>query len=136
MTCCRIPCSRPPGLSVRSPDPVAERQDAVQPHVLQVLKDPVHHRGEPDTIAVEAGGLFVSSPSGIARLTNLLLQHCLKGRTAVIFLSGMHCGALAEALKLVDTSNLLLKAIHSGPNATEDAYLQLLQEHEAHGFHR
>ncbi len=45
-------------------------------------------------------------------------------------------GALAEALKLVDASHLLLKAIHSGPNATEDAYLQLLQEHEAHGFHR
>ncbi len=44
--------------------------------------------------------------------------------------------ALAEALKLVDATNLLLKAIHSGPNATEDAYLQLLQEHEAHGFHR
>jgi len=45
-------------------------------------------------------------------------------------------GALADALKLVDATNLLLKAIHSGPNATEDAYLQLLQEHEAHGFHR
>ncbi|MBN2129740.1 MAG: ABC transporter ATP-binding protein [Sedimentisphaerales bacterium] len=45
-------------------------------------------------------------------------------------------GALAEALKLVDATRLSLKAIHSGPNATEDAYLQLLQEHETHGFHR
>jgi ABC-2 type transport system ATP-binding protein len=44
-------------------------------------------------------------------------------------------GALAEVLKCVDEANLSLKAIHSGPNATEDAYLQLLQEHEAHGFH-
>jgi len=44
-------------------------------------------------------------------------------------------GALAEVLKSVDKANLSLKAIHSGPNATEDAYLQLLQEHEAHGFH-
>jgi ABC-type multidrug transport system ATPase subunit len=45
-------------------------------------------------------------------------------------------GALAEVLKLVDASNLTLQAIHSGQNATENAYLQLLQEDEAHGFHR
>jgi ABC-2 type transport system ATP-binding protein len=45
-------------------------------------------------------------------------------------------GALADVLKLVDAAHLLLKAIHSGPNATEDAYLQLLQEYETHGFHR
>ena len=44
--------------------------------------------------------------------------------------------ALAEVLKLVDASNLALKAIHSGQNATENAYLQLLQENEAHGFQR
>jgi len=44
--------------------------------------------------------------------------------------------ALAEVLKLVDASNLPLKAIHSGQNATENAYLQLLQENEAHGFQR
>ncbi|MHC4117967.1 MAG: ABC transporter ATP-binding protein [Planctomycetota bacterium] len=45
-------------------------------------------------------------------------------------------GALAEVLKLVDASNLVLQAIHSGQNATENAYLQLLQEDEAHGFQR
>ena len=44
--------------------------------------------------------------------------------------------ALAEVLKLVDASNLSLQAVHSGQNATENAYLQLLQEEEAHGFHR
>jgi len=44
--------------------------------------------------------------------------------------------ALAEVLKLVDASNLTLQAIHSGQNATENAYLQLLQEDEAHGFQR
>jgi len=44
--------------------------------------------------------------------------------------------ALAEVLKLVDASNLILQAIHSGQNATENAYLQLLQEDEAHGFQR
>ncbi|UCD51158.1 MAG: ABC transporter ATP-binding protein [Phycisphaerales bacterium] len=44
--------------------------------------------------------------------------------------------ALAEVLKLVDASNLSLQAINSGHNATENAYLQLLQEDEAHGFGR
>jgi len=44
--------------------------------------------------------------------------------------------ALADVLKLVDASNLSLQAIHSGQNATENAYLQLLQEDEAHGFQR
>ena len=44
--------------------------------------------------------------------------------------------ALAEVLKLVDAANLSLQAIHSGQNETENAYLQLLQEDEAHGFHR
>ncbi|KPK40200.1 MAG: hypothetical protein AMJ65_10835 [Phycisphaerae bacterium SG8_4] len=44
--------------------------------------------------------------------------------------------ALAEILKLIDASNLALQAIHSGQNATENAYLQLLQEDEAHGFQR
>ena len=46
------------------------------------------------------------------------------------------CGALAEVLKLVDAGNVSLQAIHSGQNATENAYLQLLQEDEAHGFGR
>jgi ABC-2 type transport system ATP-binding protein len=45
-------------------------------------------------------------------------------------------GALADVLKLIDASNLSLQAVHSGQNATENAYLQLLQEDEAHGFHR
>jgi ABC-2 type transport system ATP-binding protein len=44
--------------------------------------------------------------------------------------------SLAEVLKLVDESKLSLQAVHSGQNATENAYLQLLQEEEAHGFHR
>jgi hypothetical protein len=44
--------------------------------------------------------------------------------------------ALAEVLKLIDAGNLSLEAIHSGQNATENAYLQLLQEDEAHGFQR
>ena len=43
---------------------------------------------------------------------------------------------MADVLRLIDTGNLTLQAIHSGQNATENAYLQLLQEDEAHGFHR
>ena len=45
-------------------------------------------------------------------------------------------GALANVLKMIETANLSLQAVHSGQNETENAYLQLLQEDEAHGFHR
>jgi hypothetical protein len=45
-------------------------------------------------------------------------------------------GALGEALKVIGSSGISLTAIHSGRNATENAYLQLLQEDEAHGFQR
>jgi ABC-2 type transport system ATP-binding protein len=45
-----------------------------------------------------------------------------------------HC--LAEVLQLVDQANLELESIRSGVGATEDAYLQLLQEDRAHGFKR
>ncbi|HQI28854.1 MAG TPA: hypothetical protein PLT20_12285, partial [Sedimentisphaerales bacterium] len=45
-------------------------------------------------------------------------------------------GALAEVLKLVDAAGLPLAAIHSGLHETENAYLQLLQEDQAHGFQR
>jgi hypothetical protein len=44
--------------------------------------------------------------------------------------------ALAAVLQLVDACGLSLLAVHSGQNVTENAYLQLLQEDEAHGFHR
>jgi len=44
--------------------------------------------------------------------------------------------ALAEVLGLVDAADLSLQAIHCGQDATENAYLQLLQEDVAHGFHR
>lgn len=45
-------------------------------------------------------------------------------------------GALAEVLRRVEAAGLTLQGIHSGLNETENAYLQLLQEDEAHGFHR
>jgi hypothetical protein len=45
-------------------------------------------------------------------------------------------GALAEVLKLVESAPVTLVAVQSGLNQTENAYLQLLQEDEAHGFQR
>jgi len=45
-------------------------------------------------------------------------------------------GALGEVLKVVESSGIPLRALHSGRNATENAYLQLLKEDEAHGFQR
>ena len=43
---------------------------------------------------------------------------------------------LSLVLKLADTANLTLQNVTSGQNETEDVYLQLLQEDEAHGFQR
>jgi ABC-2 type transport system ATP-binding protein len=60
------------------------------------------------------------------------------GQTLVVRVSDERnrAGALADLLKRVDAAGLSLQAIHSGMNETENAYLQLLQEDEAHGFHR
>lgn len=49
---------------------------------------------------------------------------------------GSRAGALADVLRLVHNQKLSLQALHSGQNETENAYLQLLQEDEAHGFQR
>lgn len=43
---------------------------------------------------------------------------------------------LADVLKLADSQSLTLQSINSGTGDTEHAYLQLLQEDQAHGFHR
>ncbi|MGQ9503653.1 MAG: ABC transporter ATP-binding protein [Thermogutta sp.] len=43
---------------------------------------------------------------------------------------------LAEVLRRVDQAGAVLHSIQSGLGATEDAYLQLLQEDERHGFKR
>jgi len=45
-------------------------------------------------------------------------------------------GVLAEVLRQVEAANLSLQAVHSEQNATENAYLKLLQEDHAHGFDR
>ncbi len=43
---------------------------------------------------------------------------------------------LAEVLTLIDSHAIQLESVHSGQNTTENAYLQLLQEDQAHGFDR
>jgi len=43
---------------------------------------------------------------------------------------------LAEVLRCVDQAGAVLHSVQSGLGATEDAYLQLLQEDELHGFKR
>jgi ABC-2 type transport system ATP-binding protein len=43
---------------------------------------------------------------------------------------------LARVLTLVESHNVRLAAIHSSRDTTENAYLQLLQEDQAHGFDR
>jgi len=43
---------------------------------------------------------------------------------------------LAELLRRIEAAGLELQAIRSGQNETENAYLQLLQEDQAHGFQR
>ena len=50
--------------------------------------------------------------------------------------SQSRAATLADILKLVETSRLSLQGIRSGYSETEDAYLQLLQEDQAHGFDR
>jgi ABC-2 type transport system ATP-binding protein len=43
---------------------------------------------------------------------------------------------LARVLQLIDDHDVRLEAIQSSQNTTENAYLQLLQEEQAHGFDR
>ena len=50
--------------------------------------------------------------------------------------SGRRAHVLANILSLIERKRLPLRAINSGQNATENAYLQLLQEEENHGFKR
>ncbi len=43
---------------------------------------------------------------------------------------------LAEVMKLAEANKLTLQSVNSSQNETEDVYLQLLHEDEAHGFQR
>jgi len=59
------------------------------------------------------------------------------GTLLLQFADGMRAAStLSVVLKLADTASLSLQNVTSGQNETEDVYLQLLQEDEAHGFQR
>jgi len=60
------------------------------------------------------------------------------GETLIVQLSDgrSRAGTIIEVLQLAESAKLTLQSIHSGQNETEDVYLQLLQEDEAHGFQR
>jgi ABC-2 type transport system ATP-binding protein len=45
-------------------------------------------------------------------------------------------GTLAEVLQRVDAAQITLLSVHTAQHETENAYLQILQEDEAHGFQR
>jgi hypothetical protein len=45
-------------------------------------------------------------------------------------------GTMAEVLRLAEAAQLALQNVQSSENETEDVYLRLLQEDEAHGFQR
>jgi ABC-2 type transport system ATP-binding protein len=64
--------------------------------------------------------------------------HVDSGETLTVRLTDEQSRAatLIEILKLVEAAQLPLQTIRPGQNETEDVYLQLLQEDEAHGFHR
>ena len=64
----------------------------------------------------------------LLRAGNTLVVHACAGRS--------RAAVLAELLTLVDGAGLSLQAVHSGLHETEDAYLQLLQEDQSHGFQR
>ena len=45
-------------------------------------------------------------------------------------------GGMSAVLRMIEARNLTLLSLQMNRNETENAYLQLLQEDEAHGFHR
>jgi len=83
-------------------------------------------------------------PAGVQRLTEEIGR--LEGvdarvdspQTIVVRLAEARprASTLADILRLVEPAGLSLQAVHSGQNETENAYLQLFQEDEAHGFQR
>jgi len=85
--------------------------------------------GPPEALAQLAGE--ISGLEGLAARTDsprMLVVGLAEGRS--------RAAALAEVLCRAEKAGLVLHAVNSGLNQTENAYLQLLQEDEAHGFQR
>jgi hypothetical protein len=93
-----------------------------------------------DDFSLEVGGSEADVQALVAKagtLAGVDIQ-VRTGNTIVVRVAAgqSQAGALAEVLKLIDAAGLPLVAIHSGLHETENAYLQLLQEDQAHGFQR
>jgi ABC-2 type transport system ATP-binding protein len=93
-----------------------------------------------DDFSLELGGgeAEIQRLAGQANALGGVEAHVRAGNTLVAQVSAQRSQAavLAELLKLVDAAGLSLLAIHSGLHETENAYLQLLQEDQSHGFQR
>ncbi len=73
----------------------------------------------------------------VAEIDGIDTQVELGGTMTVRLSKGLsRAGKLIEVLKLAEAAQLPLQTIRPGQNETEDVYLQLLQEDEAHGFQR
>ena len=82
----------------------------------------------------EAIACLVERAAGVAGLAvGLRPPRTLTARVAP---GTSRAAALADLLRHVDGSGCSLQGIQSGQNETEYAYLQLLQEDQAHGFNR
>ncbi len=93
-----------------------------------------------DDFSLELGGTEadIQRLAGQANSLSGVNAHLRAGNTLVVQASAERSRAavLAELLKLVDAAGLSLQGIHSGLHETENAYLQLLQEDQSHGFQR
>ncbi|MCF7976202.1 MAG: ABC transporter ATP-binding protein [Phycisphaerae bacterium] len=67
-----------------------------------------------------------------------LQTRCQDARTLYVRLTDdqTRASVLARVLALIESQGVRLDAIHSSQNTTENAYLQLLQEDQSHGFDR
>ena len=73
----------------------------------------------------------------VNRLDGVEAKLCGGESLKVQFADGVdRAAAVTSVLQLVQAGPLVLQAVHSAQNETEDIYLQLLQEDEAHGFQR
>jgi ABC-2 type transport system ATP-binding protein len=83
---------------------------------------------EPDIERLAAQASRLEGVDAQVRPGNLLMVQVTAPRS--------RAAALADVLKLADSAGLTLAAVHSGLHETENAYLQLLQEDQSHGFQR
>jgi ABC-2 type transport system ATP-binding protein len=76
----------------------------------------------------------------VGRISELACIAAARGvsQTVTVQIAPDHdrAAALSETLKKVTEAGVSLLTVHSGRNETENAYLQLLEEDEAHGFQR